>query len=59
MNFALRPELAHCGRNIATWDDRYVPPPDEHDERLARYPYLALLIGRLGRCLLATNSSFV
>jgi cation diffusion facilitator CzcD-associated flavoprotein CzcO len=41
MDFSLRPELARCGPNIATWGDRYAPPPQERDERLARYPYLA------------------
>ncbi|MGE0849351.1 MAG: FAD/NAD(P)-binding protein [Hyphomicrobiaceae bacterium] len=37
----LRPELAACADNIATWADRYTPPEAERDERLARYPYLA------------------
>jgi cation diffusion facilitator CzcD-associated flavoprotein CzcO len=41
MDFALRPELAGFAGNIATWADRYQPPPDERDDRLARYPYLA------------------
>jgi cation diffusion facilitator CzcD-associated flavoprotein CzcO len=41
MDFSLRPELARCAGNIATWGDRYVPPPKERNERLARYPYLA------------------
>jgi cation diffusion facilitator CzcD-associated flavoprotein CzcO len=40
MNFTLRPELARFGANIATWADRYTPPPDQRDDRLARYPYL-------------------
>lgn len=35
-----RPELARCADNIAAWGDRYAPPPDERDERLARFPYL-------------------
>lgn len=38
---ALRPELAAFAGNIATWGDRYTPPEDERDERLARYPYLS------------------
>jgi len=40
MDFALRPELARFAANIATWGDRYRPPPEERDDRLARYPYL-------------------
>jgi len=40
MDFSLRPELAACAHNIATWADRYAPPIDERDERLARFPYL-------------------
>ena len=41
MNFAGRPELRHCAANIATWADRYQPPPDERSLRLGRFPYLA------------------
>ena len=41
MDFAGRPELARFAANIATWGDRYTPPPAERDARLARYPYLA------------------
>ncbi len=37
----LRPELAACADNIATWGDRYTPPPHERNDRLARFPYLA------------------
>ncbi|HJU32080.1 MAG TPA: NAD(P)/FAD-dependent oxidoreductase [Hyphomicrobiaceae bacterium] len=40
MDFALRPELTRFAANIATWGDRYEPPAEERDERLARYPYL-------------------
>ena len=40
MDFSLRPELRRCAHNIATWADRYTPPPDEQDPRLARFPYL-------------------
>lgn len=41
MDFALRPELAGFADNVATWGDRYAPPPEEGDARLARFPYLA------------------
>ena len=41
MDFASRPELSRFAGNIATWADRYVPPPEEHDDRLGRFPYLA------------------
>jgi cation diffusion facilitator CzcD-associated flavoprotein CzcO len=41
MNFAGRPELRRCAANIATWADRYLPPPDERNSRLGRFPYLA------------------
>ena len=37
---ASRPELAEFADEIARWSDRYQPPADERDERLARYPYL-------------------
>ncbi len=35
------PELAGCADNIAVWGDRYTPPAEEANERLARFPYLA------------------
>ncbi len=41
MDFSLRPELRGFADNIATWRDCYEPPPDERDDRLARYPYLS------------------
>lgn len=41
IDFAARPELANFADNIATWADRYTPPADEQDARLARFPYLA------------------
>jgi FAD-dependent urate hydroxylase len=41
MNFAGRPELQKFAGNIATWADRYQPPPDERSDRLGRFPYLA------------------
>jgi hypothetical protein len=39
-DFHSKPELASCAHNIATWGDRYTPPADEVDTRLATYPYL-------------------
>ena len=41
VDFAARPELHEFAHNIATWGDRYVPPADEQDARLAAFPYLA------------------
>ena len=41
MDFAARPELRDFAHNIATWGDRYEPPADERDDRVARFPYLA------------------
>jgi FAD-dependent urate hydroxylase len=41
MNFAGRRELRHCADNIASWGDRYRPPPGERSPRLGRFPYLA------------------
>ena len=35
-----RPELAPVAAHIATWGDRYVPPPEQQDSLAARYPYL-------------------
>ena len=40
MDFARRPELSRIAGNIARWCDRYTPPPEEQDDRLARFPYL-------------------
>ena len=40
MDFSQRPELARFATNIATWADRYTPPPEERNERLGRFPYL-------------------
>jgi cation diffusion facilitator CzcD-associated flavoprotein CzcO len=37
----LRPELAPFAEKIATWRDRYVPPPGEEDDWLGGFPYLA------------------
>jgi cation diffusion facilitator CzcD-associated flavoprotein CzcO len=41
MDFARRPELARVADNIARWSDRYDPPPEEQNDRLGRFPYLA------------------
>jgi cation diffusion facilitator CzcD-associated flavoprotein CzcO len=41
MDFSQRPELARVAGNIARWADRYDPPPNERDDRLGRFPYLA------------------
>ena len=41
VDFSARPELAAFADNIATWGDRYTPPADEQDARLAAFPYLA------------------
>jgi cation diffusion facilitator CzcD-associated flavoprotein CzcO len=40
MDFTARPELRAFAHNIATWADRYTPPPEEQDARLGRFPYL-------------------
>ncbi len=40
MDFTARPELSGFAANIATWADRYTPPPPEQDDRLGRFPYL-------------------
>lgn len=36
----LRPELAEVADQFATWGDRYDPPLEEKNGRLARFPYL-------------------
>lgn len=40
MDPAMCPELAHCAGNIALWGDRYTPPAEEANPRLALFPYL-------------------
>ena len=40
MDFAARPELGAFAHNIATWAERFDPPPEERNERLGRFPYL-------------------
>lgn len=34
------PELALCAHNIAQWQHRYTPPPEEANPRLGEFPYL-------------------
>jgi len=41
MDPRLVPELVHCAENIAQWQDRYTPPPEEANARLGDFPYLA------------------
>jgi hypothetical protein len=41
MDFGSVPTLSAFADNIARWSDRYMPPPDEADERLGEFPYLA------------------
>jgi cation diffusion facilitator CzcD-associated flavoprotein CzcO len=40
VDFATRPELAGLAPHVATWADRYTPPPEAADPAIARYPYL-------------------
>jgi cation diffusion facilitator CzcD-associated flavoprotein CzcO len=40
IDLSARPELSRFGRNIASWADRYTPPPSERNDRLGRFPYL-------------------
>jgi cation diffusion facilitator CzcD-associated flavoprotein CzcO len=40
MDIAARSEIADAIPHIATWANRYTPPPGEDDARLGRYPYL-------------------
>ncbi|MBS1101618.1 NAD(P)/FAD-dependent oxidoreductase [Gluconobacter sp. Dm-62] len=39
-NPAQRPELARAAENIARWEDRFTPAPDEQNSRLSAFPYL-------------------
>ncbi|GBR68621.1 oxidoreductase [Gluconobacter kanchanaburiensis NBRC 103587] len=39
-NPAQRPELARAAGNIARWEDRFTPAPDEQNNRLSAFPYL-------------------
>ncbi|WP_270933969.1 NAD(P)-binding domain-containing protein [Falsiroseomonas oryzae] len=49
MDYAAVPTLAGFAHNIARWSDRYTPPAQEADERLAEFPYLAPDYGFLER----------
>jgi cation diffusion facilitator CzcD-associated flavoprotein CzcO len=40
MDLSMRPELEGVAPHVATWADRYSPPPGEANPRLGRYPYL-------------------
>ena len=40
IDLSAQPELAPFADRVALWSDRYTPPQDEADTRLARYPYL-------------------
>jgi len=40
VDLSLRRELAGIAEHVATWGDRYVPPAEFANPRLARYPYL-------------------
>jgi cation diffusion facilitator CzcD-associated flavoprotein CzcO len=40
VDMALRPELAHIAPHVALWGERYAPPADLADTRLAKFPYL-------------------
>lgn len=41
VDLGCRPELAACAPHVATWADRYTPPEDQANARLARFPYHA------------------
>jgi cation diffusion facilitator CzcD-associated flavoprotein CzcO len=40
VDLALRPELADIAPHVALWGDRYTPPAELADHRLAKFPYL-------------------
>jgi FAD-dependent urate hydroxylase len=40
VDLAEQPEFAAIAASIATWGDRYAPPPELRRPELARYPYL-------------------
>ena len=40
IDLRLRPELAAIANHIATWSDRFTPPPGEESPLLAGHPYL-------------------
>jgi cation diffusion facilitator CzcD-associated flavoprotein CzcO len=39
-NWALRPEFAQIAPHVRQWQDRFTPPPGEHDDELAESPDL-------------------
>jgi cation diffusion facilitator CzcD-associated flavoprotein CzcO len=41
IDLALRPELRRIAPAVALWSDRYTPPHDAMNDRLANYPYLS------------------
>ncbi len=43
------PELAHYAAEIATWGDRYQPPPDLRRRDLERFPYLGAGFELIGK----------
>lgn len=40
LDLSLRPELKALAPAVATWGDRFTPPPDEASEEIAAHPYL-------------------
>jgi cation diffusion facilitator CzcD-associated flavoprotein CzcO len=40
VDLAAQPELRDFAHEILRWGDRFAPSDDQHDETLARYPYL-------------------
>jgi cation diffusion facilitator CzcD-associated flavoprotein CzcO len=40
VDLSLRPELAEVAPHVALWSDRYAPPAELQDSRLALFPYL-------------------
>lgn len=40
VDLALKPELAGIAPHVALWGDRYTPPHERVDSRLAKFPYL-------------------
>ncbi len=41
IDLATRPELGDAAGEIALWEDRYQPPPEEANPGLGKYPWLA------------------
>ncbi|MEQ8813685.1 MAG: NAD(P)/FAD-dependent oxidoreductase [Thalassobaculum sp.] len=40
VDLGVRPEMAGVAGHVALWGDRFEPPAEERNPRLARYPYL-------------------